>query len=264
MDEPFDTTTQRKVSIESGSAAETRLPDRWLPLARLAWGIVAVLTLTIFIASLPVYLAQLQITCVGVSCASGQLTPPAARGLLNLGLSMSSYTLLIAIFIVASALVWFGVAMIIIWRKSDDRMGLLVALMLILQGTNGLTGNMGGGQSIWRYPSEAVNYFAFVLPFLVFCLFPNGKFVPRWMKWLDRVEPHQFLSCSCLLLVPGVLRITVLRLSGQRGDGANLPLPARLQCAPAPTNQVGYLRGSNGFFAGSGAVLVLPGLSLVQ
>src|SRR6266480_16711 len=110
MDEPFDTTTQRKVSIESGSAAETRLPDRWLPLARLTWGIVAVLTLTVFIASLPLYLAQLQITCVGVSCAAGQLTPQAARGLLNLGFSMSSYALLIVIFVVASALVWFGVA----------------------------------------------------------------------------------------------------------------------------------------------------------
>src|SRR2546426_583773 len=109
MDEPLDTMTQTRVSVDSGSAAETRLPDRWLPLARLAWGIVAVLTLTIFIASLPLYLAQLQITCVGVSCASGHLTPQSARGLLNLGLSMSSYTLLIAIFIVASALIWFGV-----------------------------------------------------------------------------------------------------------------------------------------------------------
>lgn len=184
MHESLDTTTQTRVSVDSGSAAETRLPDRWLPLARLAWGIVAALTLTIFIASLPVYLAQLQITCVGVSCAAGQLTPQAARELGNLGLSMSSYTLLIAIFIVASALVWFGVAMIIIWRKSDDKMGLLVALMLVLQGANVLTGNVGGGQSIWRYPSEAVNYLAFVLLFLVFCLFPNGKFVPRWMKWL--------------------------------------------------------------------------------
>ena len=184
MDEPFDTTTQRKVSIESGSAAETRLPDRWLPLARLTWGIVAVLTLTVFIASLPLYLAQLQITCAGVSCAAGQLTPQAARGLLNLGFSMSSYALLIVIFVVASALVWFGVAMIIIWQKSDDRMGLVVALMLILQGANGLTGNVSGGQSIWQYPSAAVNYLAFVLLFLVFCLFPDGKFVPRWMKWL--------------------------------------------------------------------------------
>jgi hypothetical protein len=184
MHEPFDITAQRRVSAESGSADETRLPDRWIPLARLVCGIVAVLTLTIFVASLPVYLAQLQITCVGVSCASGQLTPQAARELLNLGLSMSSYSLLSAIFIVASALVWFGVAIIIIWRKSDDRMGLLVALMLILQGANVLTGNVGGGQSIWLYPSEVVNYLAFVLLFLVFCLFPNGKFVPRWMKWL--------------------------------------------------------------------------------
>src|SRR5436305_1210140 len=200
MHEPLDTATQTRVSVDSGSAAETRLPDRWLPLARLAWGIVAVLTLTIFIASLPVYLARLQITCVGVSCTSGQLTPPAARGLLNLGLSMSSYTLLIAIFIVASALVWFGVAMIIIWRKSDDRMGLLVALMLILQGANVLTGNVDGGQSIWQYPSEVVNYLAFVLLFLVFCLFPNGKFVPRWMKWLA----IGWIGFSLFNIVPGV------------------------------------------------------------
>lgn len=184
MHEPFDTTAGTRVSVDSGSAAETRLPDRWLSRARLALGIVATLTLIIFIASLQVYFAQIQVTCIGVSCLAGQITPQAAQELLNLGLSIDGYALLIVIFVVASALVWFGVAIIIIWRKSDDRMGLLVALTLILQGANVITGSLSGEQSIWQYPSAFVNYLAFVLLFFVFCLFPDGKFVPHWMKWL--------------------------------------------------------------------------------
>ena len=54
-----------------------RLQGRWLVLARLGWGALVVLTLAIFFASLPVYLAQLQTPCAGTACAvsSSQLSP---------------------------------------------------------------------------------------------------------------------------------------------------------------------------------------------
>ena len=67
----------------------TRLHGRWLVMARAVWVAVVVFTLSIFIASLPAYFAQLQTVCADVTCvySYGQLTPGTAQALHNLGLS---------------------------------------------------------------------------------------------------------------------------------------------------------------------------------
>src|ERR1700730_19251517 len=72
----------------SRSAEGTRLHGRQLVLARAVWVAVVVFTLSIFLASLPAYFAQLQTVCVGDTCvyAYGQLTPGTAQALHNLGL----------------------------------------------------------------------------------------------------------------------------------------------------------------------------------
>jgi hypothetical protein len=44
---------------ERSHALDTRLQGRWFLLARVGWGALVVLTLAIFFASLPVYLALL-------------------------------------------------------------------------------------------------------------------------------------------------------------------------------------------------------------
>src|SRR5260221_13088951 len=45
-----------------------RLHGRWLLLARGVWITLVILTLTIFFASLPMYLAQLQTPCTEIAC----------------------------------------------------------------------------------------------------------------------------------------------------------------------------------------------------
>lgn len=168
--------------------AETRLSGRMLFLARLAAGILTLFALCIFVLSLPVYFTLQLRTCVGVNCASAQLVPQAAHALLNIGVSLTNYAVFSVILVVVTTIVWFGAAILILWRKSDDRVGLLVALMLLFQGVDVLTGNLNvnnGGQVIWlSFFEEAVHGIAFVLLFLVFCLFPSGKFVPAAMKWV--------------------------------------------------------------------------------
>src|SRR5438874_2289119 len=63
-------------------------------------------------------------------------------------------------------------------------MGLLVGLMLVMQGANVTAGSLQYGQPNWLFLSLLVNYLGFVLLFLVFSLFPNGRFVPAWTRWL--------------------------------------------------------------------------------
>src|SRR6266700_6082822 len=73
-------------------ALDTRVPGRWLVLARGIWITLAVLTLTIFFASLPVYIAQLQTPCAGSTCGFQQLTPAQAGTLKGIGLFPDVYT----------------------------------------------------------------------------------------------------------------------------------------------------------------------------
>src|SRR5690242_16748878 len=69
-----------------------RLQGRWLLLARVGWVALVVITLAIFFASLPVYLAQLQTLSAGTASAfSKQLSPEQAGALEAIGLSTGDY-----------------------------------------------------------------------------------------------------------------------------------------------------------------------------
>jgi hypothetical protein len=75
------------------------------------------------------------------------------------------------------------------WRKSDDWMAMLFALMLVILGTFAT-------RSLWaleraepqlRLPVRIVSLAALALLVLLCCLFPDGRFVPGWTKLLAAV-----------------------------------------------------------------------------
>jgi hypothetical protein len=83
----------------------------------------------------------------------------------------------------AWALAYFALGAIIAWRKFGDWWTLLVSFWMILQGTSTISLVVGEGASIWQYPALIENTFAFVFLWLVFLLFPDGRFIPRWTRW---------------------------------------------------------------------------------
>jgi len=107
-----------------------------------------------------------------------------------LGLSAGGYALynvtLDAIFVSICA----AVAIVIFWRRSNDLVALLVATMLVVWGPlNGLlvlTPNATAGM----YPvlqmtvGSALTFVGYMTWMLFFYLFPSGRFVPRWTRWL--------------------------------------------------------------------------------
>jgi len=110
------------------------VPGRWLLLARGMWLALVVLTLTIFFASLPVYIAQLQTPCTDPACYYTQLTPGQVGSLNGMGLSLGDYVAFTVALTLASVVVCLVVSTLIVWRRPDDRMALLVALMLVTFG----------------------------------------------------------------------------------------------------------------------------------
>jgi hypothetical protein len=109
-----------------------RVPGRWLLLARVGWVGLVILTLAIFGASLPVYVALLQTPCAGTACQWDQPTPGQAGALTGMGLSLGDYAAYTVALMLASMLICLVVSTLIVWRRSDDRRGLLVALLLML------------------------------------------------------------------------------------------------------------------------------------
>ena len=77
-----------------------------------------------------------------------------------------------------------GVAAVILWRKRTDWMAMLVALVLVIipfQLTNGLEPYVLEAHPAWTVPFALRDLFGgFTLLVLLFYLFPNGRFVPRW------------------------------------------------------------------------------------
>ncbi len=177
------TVTESTNSSNQQVAADTRLYRRWLMFARVGWFVLVVLALAVFVASLPVYIVQLQSVCNGTACATGQLTFQIVETLRKLGLSIGSYVAISITFTFVKAFVWFMVGGVVFWRRSNDWMALMVALMLVLLGTSTTLTTVAGSHSAWQLPAQFFDYLSYIMLIFVILLFPNGRFVPRW-TWL--------------------------------------------------------------------------------
>jgi hypothetical protein len=130
---------------------------------------------------------DIQTLCRPGSCVAGQPTPQTAETLHQFGLSVGTYAGLGLGLVIVSGLVSCGVAAVIIWRKPTDWMALLVTSMLITQALfedNYLQGPFNNPASLWYVVGLVLSYISPVQVLFVVALFPNGRFVPRWIGWL--------------------------------------------------------------------------------
>jgi len=159
-----------------------RLHGRWLLLARIGWAALVALTLSIFFASLPVYLAQMETPCAGAACQWQQLTHSQAEMLKGMGLSLADYAVFTLALALASVVMCLVVSTLIIWRRPDDRIAFIVALMLVTLGPIIVVADPPAA-SPWWVPNACLTFLTGFLLVLVFLLFPTGQFVPHWMRW---------------------------------------------------------------------------------
>jgi hypothetical protein len=164
--------------------SSARLHGRWLLLARGGWITPTVLSLAIFFGGLPTYLHQLHTLCAGALCSYQQLAPGQVQTLVALGWSLDQYVALQIALTLLSLGVGLGVGMLIIWRRSDDRMAVLVALAVVAFAPMIATASVMSSSSPWAVPNQGLFLLSFCLYLLVFLLFPSGQFEPWWMRWI--------------------------------------------------------------------------------
>lgn len=157
-----------------------REPILWRWVARLAWLAVALLTAIILHALLPHLLRDTYYSW-GVQEAQDAVVRVMA---------FESYVQLLVALKLLSATIFLGVALLIAWRKWSDPAALVVSALLLLMGIF----QIGNDLTAVRYPHwllAATPWMPYLVPplvmsslVLIFFLFPNGQFVPRWTGWV--------------------------------------------------------------------------------
>jgi hypothetical protein len=180
---------QATVSRERHDEANTRLSGHWLVLARVTWVALVVYTLVLFFMGFLVFAAHVREVCTSTStswitsCRLGQLLAASAQ---IFHLSVDSSGVFTVALTLMWMLVWISVGAVIFRHRSDDWIALLVALTLVMGGIYE-TGLIGLSQLGWvgQFLEPFFQFLNNVIIILVAFLFPTGRFVPRWMRWLS-------------------------------------------------------------------------------
>jgi signal transduction histidine kinase len=168
-------------------ATDTSPRGGFVALVRAAWIAVAALIVAFFVAGISAQLGRVQELCWITPCETGQLSPAGLRALRDLGISPDSYAVYAVTIEAVFASVYAAVAATIFWRRPNDRMMLFVSLTLLIFGAVAFTtatDALAGQYRSWSLPVALLRFLGSAFMSLFVYLFPDGRFVPRWVRWV--------------------------------------------------------------------------------
>jgi len=152
------------------------------------WLLAALFVIGVMVASYSDFAALLYQPCsdeTAVGCNSLQIREALLPALERYGISLQLYGLFALFCDIITTLFFIGTGFLIFWRKSTERMGLFVSLLMIVFGSFG----MSEVHLVSEYPSAVA---LIIMPIVIlqwpalgifFYTFPDGRFVPRW-SWM--------------------------------------------------------------------------------
>ena len=152
------------------------------------------------LAGLPLVFNQMQTVCTDSECLWGQPSITGLQKLATSGLSLTTYAAYNTLLPLVVPILSLALVTIVIWRKPNDRLALLFALVIGTCPVNLSNAPMALANAypdFWLFAKVIEFGAAGFLPF--FYLFPNGQFVPRWSRWL--IFPN-FLIVGLAVFLP--------------------------------------------------------------
>ena len=153
--------------------AAPALRGRWLTLARAGWAALVAVNLGLFFAAIPALYAQ-----------RGAPPEDVLVGLAQLDIPEGLYAAYVTVVLAVLGLGCFVVAAVVAWHRSADPVALFISLFLVLLGgpnhpnVQALAGAYPALDPLfklsWGLLCSSLILFIFI--------FPNGRFVPRWMR----------------------------------------------------------------------------------
>jgi hypothetical protein len=186
---------------------DTRRPGQQsggrLAVARIAAPLVGLAALALYLIAVPARYAQLLAGCAGAAC--GAVAPGGGAMFIGQPLAPATYAVLALALEAGFALVYLALALVLFLRRSDDRMALFAALTLALWGLTfpATMPALAAARPEWLLPVAGARFLGALLLTLFFFIFPDGRFVPGWARWLAAIfvlsqVPRYFFPASLL------------------------------------------------------------------
>lgn len=176
----------------SSSTGPMLVSPRLLRPLRILWVLSLAITLVALAAAMPILFSQAHEVCRQSFCNGPQLQPSQIRSLHRAGLSLDVYGIMAAGLNGVFGLVYCAVAVLLFVRRSQERMALLSSFFLMIFGGltfPGVPETLAAQYPVLQIPCGLTVMLGAALLGLFFFLFPNGRFVPSWSRWLVPVPP---------------------------------------------------------------------------
>jgi hypothetical protein len=188
------------MSIHPSHTPDTRLSGNWLLLARVACLGVAFVALVIWVWGIPVRYAQLGTVCTTTVCGDQQPTPSSIAQFQAAGVSLSFYAAYTSTIEILFTLVFLLLATLIFWRKSETLIGLLTTLLLVTSGVSQTdAAALAAAIPALVIPVNLLTLLSFSSLGLFLYLFPDGRFAPRWLRFVVLPGLLLFLMSSAII-----------------------------------------------------------------
>ncbi|HVL85884.1 MAG TPA: sensor histidine kinase [Pseudonocardia sp.] len=155
--------------------------------ARIGWLLVAVPSAVLFLASLPPELTR---TLAAVQPPGGfapEMSAEAWRdALAALGITPAGYAAMRLAILLALALGFWAVGGLLWWRRPDDRGAVIVSLVLVMFGSTfpNTLDALDAVHPALAVAGQVLGAAGFAGLPLLLLVFPDGRFVPRWTRWV--------------------------------------------------------------------------------
>ncbi|HEV2461182.1 MAG TPA: GAF domain-containing protein, partial [Ktedonobacterales bacterium] len=179
-------------SVEPRSETDRETDTRWygygLVFLRLLGLTLTVVSVGLFALSIPAHGAELHVVCTSTSTAChslGQITPVVVNPAQPSGPSRDFIAVYLTVIASALSLDCWLVAALLLWRKPHNALALLAVLYL---GTWPIVFNTAFTSALpsswWLLLARVFSLIGTLCFFLFYYVFPSGRFVPGWTRWL--------------------------------------------------------------------------------
>jgi hypothetical protein len=163
--------------------ARAELRGFWLALVRVLWVALVAFILGCVVASIPPFAAMLASGCSSAACHA-LIAPNTVAYFKASGISVQFYLIYYNGLFIVFLLAYLTIGTVIFWRRSRDRMALLTSFALV-----GFTISFNGNVPLelapaLQIPIQIVSFLGNICFGIFLFIFPNGRFVPHWTRWL--------------------------------------------------------------------------------
>jgi signal transduction histidine kinase len=153
---------------------------------RMIWLLYTLFIAGLYFVGVPLIYAQRLQICAGVSCTPWQATAADAQALYAAGLTLPFYAVYATAMPLIIPIAGFLITMLIVWNRAHDRMALFTAVLIgtCTAASIDVFNLLALTYPILRWPVAVLLFIpsAGLLPWTA--VFPDGRFVPHWSKWL--------------------------------------------------------------------------------